>query len=81
MNAIRNILALACAFSFLTACVEENFEKHSSKDGDKIVFKAAAGYMSDGPETRTVYSGNRYTVPVPGQQTLRRHTVSETVLP
>lgn len=62
MNAIKNILALACAFSFLTACVEENFEKHSSKDGDKIVFKAAAGYMSDGPETRTVYSGNRYTV-------------------
>lgn len=62
MKKIYILSALLCASAFsFTACVEENFEKPTpANDGDEIVFGARAGFES--PATKTVYSGEFYTV-------------------
>ena len=62
MKKIYILSALLCASAFsFTACVEENFEKPApANDGDEIVFGARAGFES--PATKTVYSGEFYTV-------------------
>lgn len=63
--------ALMCiaAVSF-TSCIEENFEKVTpAQDGDEIIFGARAGFENAGPDTRTVYSGETYTV---GDKTFER---------
>lgn len=62
MKKIYMLSALLCAsmFSF-TGCVEENFEKPTpANNGDEIVFGARAGF--EAPATRTVYTGDFYTV-------------------
>lgn len=56
--------ALLCAsvFSF-TGCVEESFERPvPANDGDEIIFGARAGFEGAGSETKTVYTGESYTV-------------------
>lgn len=55
-------LLCASAFSFI-GCIEENFETPApAKDGDEIVFGARAGYENSGAETRTIYTGETYTL-------------------
>lgn len=56
-------LLCASAFSFI-GCIEENFETPTpAKDGDEIVFGARAGYENSGADTRTIYTGETYTLP------------------
>ena len=64
MKKIYMLSALLCAsvFSF-TGCVEENFERPvPAKDGDEIIFGARAGFEGAGSDTKTVYTGEFYTV-------------------
>ena len=64
MKKIYMLSALLCAsvFSF-TGCVEENFERPvPANDGDEIIFGARAGFEGAGSDTKTVYTGEFYTV-------------------
>lgn len=63
MKKIYMLSALLCAsvFSF-TGCVEENFEGPvPANDGDEIIFGARAGFEGAGSDTKTVYTGVKYT--------------------
>lgn len=64
MKKIYMLSALLCAsvFSF-TGCVEESFERPvPANDGDEIIFGARAGFEGAGSDTKTVYTGEFYTV-------------------
>lgn len=64
MKKIYMLSALLCAsvFSF-TGCVEESFERPvPANDGDEIIFGARAGFEGVGSDTKTVYTGEFYTV-------------------
>lgn len=64
MKKIYMLSALLCAsfFSF-TGCVEENFERPvPANDGDEIIFGARAGFEGAGSDTKTVYTGETYTL-------------------
>ena len=64
MNKKCILSALVCiaAFSF-TSCIEENFEQITpALDGDEVIFGVRAGFENAGTDTRTVYSGEVYTV-------------------
>lgn len=64
MKKIYMLSALLCAsvFSF-TGCVEESFERPvPANDGDEIIFGARAGFEGAGSDTKTVYTGESYTV-------------------
>lgn len=64
MNKKCILSALVCiaAFSF-TSCIEENFEQITpALDGDEVIFGVRAGFENAGADTRTVYSGEVYTV-------------------
>ena len=64
MNKRHILSALLCAAAVsFTSCIEENFEKITpARDGDAIIFGARAGFENAGPDTRTEYSGEIYTV-------------------
>ena len=64
MKKIYMLSALLCAsfFSF-TGCIEENFERPvPANDGDEIIFGARAGFEGAGSDTKTVYTGETYTL-------------------
>lgn len=63
MKKIYMLSALLCASVFsVTGCIEENFEKPvPAKDGDEIIFGARAGFEGAGSDTKTVYTGVKYT--------------------
>lgn len=71
MNKKYIFSALACiAAVAFTGCIEENFEKVTpAQDGDEIIFGVRAGFEDSNPSTRTVYSGETYTV---GEKTFER---------
>lgn len=71
MNKKYIFSALACiAAVAFTGCIEENFEKITpAQDGDEIIFGVRAGFEDSNPSTRTVYSGETYTV---GEKTFER---------
>lgn len=71
MNKKYIFSALACiAAVAFTGCIEENFEKVTpAQDGDEIIFGVRAGFEDSNPSTRTVYSGQTYTV---GEKTFER---------
>ena len=56
--------ALLCASVVsLTSCIDENFENITpAQKGDEIVFGVRAGFENSNSNTRTVYSGEIYTV-------------------
>lgn len=61
----KYILSIFLCISVMafSGCIEENFENVTSAvRGDEVVFGARAGFESSDPDTRTVYSGETYTV-------------------
>lgn len=64
MNKRYIISALLCAAAVsFTSCIEENFENITpAQKGDEIVFGVRAGFENSNSDTRTVYSGEIYTV-------------------
>ena len=64
MNKRYIISALLCAAAVsFTSCIEENFENITpAQKGDEIVFGVRAGFENSNSDTRTVYSGDIYTV-------------------
>ena len=64
MKKIYKLSALVCAavFSF-TSCLEEKLSVVTpANDGDEILFGARAGFEPAGADTKTVYTGEYYTV-------------------
>lgn len=64
MNKRYIISAFLCAAAVsFTSCIEENFENITpAQKGDEIVFGVRAGFENSNSDTRTVYSGEIYTV-------------------
>lgn len=64
MKKIYKYAALVCASTAVAiSCVEENLEPViPALDGDEIVFGVRAGFEDSKPGTKTVYTGNSYTL-------------------
>lgn len=63
MKSIYRIAALMCATVVpFISCVDEEDIVNPAKVGDEIIFGARAGFENADPDSKTVYSGEFYTV-------------------
>ena len=65
MMTFKYIYALMTVVLFATACQDDELIKQPNNPaaiGDEIVFGARAGFENSNPKSRTVYSGDTYTV-------------------
>lgn len=63
MKKIYSYISLILAAGFINSCVEENLEpvNPSYREGE-VIFSAASGFETGDKDTKTVYSGNAYTI-------------------
>ncbi|MBQ2965669.1 MAG: hypothetical protein IJE11_01480 [Bacteroidales bacterium] len=63
MKKIYSYISIIITASFFSSCVEENIESvdPSYREGE-VVFSAVSGFETGGKDTKTVYSGDTYTV-------------------
>lgn len=63
MKKIYSYISLILAAGFINSCVEENLEQvnPSYREGE-VIFSAASGFETGDKDTKTVYSGNAYTI-------------------
>ena len=63
MKKIYSYISLILAAGFINSCVEENLEQvnPSYREGE-VIFSAVSGFETGDKDTKTVYSGNAYTI-------------------
>ena len=63
MKKIYSYISLILAAGFINSCVEENLEQvnPSYREGE-VIFSAVSGFETGDKDTKTVYSGDTYTI-------------------